>query len=207
MLMSTTCGAVVDWAALPTDREHRIRRRLMRWIATVAVGAVAAAGFNIDLGVSSLRIADNTGIDAYPAWTSPTRCAKPLVSKPGVADFRALILSQVGGADDGLEACKLIANRSGSLSDHADGRAWDWRMNARNSTDRATVEKVFDWLLRTDQQGNRNAMARRLGITYIIWNHRYYRVNDDDAAWSLTRARAIRMMATFTSRSRWLERR
>ena len=30
------------------------------------------------------------------------------------------------------------------------------------------------WLLKTDQYGHRHAMARRLGIMYIIWNDRMY---------------------------------
>jgi hypothetical protein len=38
-------------------------------------------------------------------------------------------------------------------------------------------------LLRSDERGHRNAIARRIGITYIIWNHRIYRVGSDDAHW------------------------
>jgi hypothetical protein len=122
-------------------------------------------------------------IDGYPRQTVIKACADPLIDKPGVAAFRAMILSQVGGGDDGLAVCKQIANDSGDFSDHADGRAWDWHMIASNPTDLATVDQVLDWLLRTDERGNRNAMARRLGITYIIWNHRYYRVGSNDAHW------------------------
>src|SRR5262245_47989183 len=122
-------------------------------------------------------------IDGYPARTSLTSCANPLVPKPGVAAFRAMILSQVDGSDDGIAVCKEIANSSKELSDHADGRAWDWHMLASSESDRAVVDRVLDWLLRTDERGNRNAMARRIGITYIIWNHLYYRVGSDDAKW------------------------
>jgi len=123
-------------------------------------------------------------IDSYPMRTTVTGCANPLVDKPGVADFRALLLSQVGGGDDGLAVCKKIANESGAFSDHADGRAWDWQVNASSATDRAMVDQVLNWLLRTDERGHRNAMARRTGITYIIWNHMIYRVRGDDARWT-----------------------
>jgi len=122
-------------------------------------------------------------IDSYPMRTTVTACADPLVSKPGVADFRNLLLSQVGGDDDGLAVCKKIANDSGDYSDHADGRAWDWHVSASSPTDRAMVDQVLNWLLRTDERGHRNAMARRIGITYVIWNHLIYRVRDDDARW------------------------
>jgi hypothetical protein len=122
-------------------------------------------------------------IDGYPASTRVTGCADPMGPKPGVADFRTLILSQVGGFDDGLAGCKQIANDSGAYSDHADGRAWDWRMRAASAVDRAKVDRVLNWLLRTDERGHRNANARRLGMTYIIWNHQYYRVGSDNATW------------------------
>jgi hypothetical protein len=90
----------------------------------------------------------------------------------------------MGGGDDGVAVCKKIANDSGALSDHADGRAWDWHAEATNPDDVARVNRLLDWLLRTDERGNRNAMARRIGITYIIWNHRYYRVGSDNAHWT-----------------------
>jgi hypothetical protein len=122
-------------------------------------------------------------IDVYPRGTRVAGCAEPLVGKPGVAAFRDLILTQVGGDDDGLAVCKKIANDSGSYSDHADGRAWDWHMHADDPADAAVVDQVLNWLLRTDERGNQNAVARRIGITYIIWNHQVYRVRDDGAAW------------------------
>jgi hypothetical protein len=122
-------------------------------------------------------------IDGYPRQTAVKACAEPLAPKPGVAAFRAMILSQVGGGDDGSAVCKEIANNSGELSDHADGRAWDWHVVASSPSDRAMVDTVFNWLLRTDDRGHRNAMARRIGITYIIWNHLYYRVGSDSARW------------------------
>jgi hypothetical protein len=122
-------------------------------------------------------------IDAYPLRTDVTACAKPLEPRPGVAAFRTLVLSRVGGGDDGSAVCKKIANDSGEYSDHADGRAWDWHLMANRASDRAMADRVLDWLLRTDERGHRNAMARRIGITYVIWDHRYYRVGADDAHW------------------------
>jgi len=161
----------------------RVRGGARYWIvAGVAMASYVAALVVVFWG-DPLKAGALFDIDHYPARTKISACAAPLVGKPGVADFRALILSQVGGGDDGLAVCKKIANDSGVYSDHADGRAWDWRVKASSATDRAMVDQVFNWLLRTDERGNRNAMARRLGITYIIWNHLIYRVGDDDAKW------------------------
>lgn len=155
-----------------------------RYLVTVGtVVALSAAGIALSGDASWTEVESAAEIDTYPARTRVTGCADPLVARPGVADFRRLILSNVGGGDDGLEVCKKIANNSGSYSDHADGRAWDWHVHASDADDSAMVDRVLDWLLRPDERGNRNAMARRFGITYIIWNHKYYRVGGDDAQW------------------------
>jgi hypothetical protein len=147
------------------------------WLGAAAMAATTVPGPALRGAITALDI------DVYPRGTRVTGCADPLVGKPGVAAFRELILTQVGGADDGLAVCKKIANDSGSYSDHADGRAWDWHMHADNPADAAVVDQVLNWLLRTDERGNQNAVARRIGITYIIWNHQVYRVRDDGAAW------------------------
>jgi hypothetical protein len=162
----------------------RVRGRPRHWIAAgVVVIAVCAATIVAIGSGGDRRQLSVLDIDPYPARTAVTSCARPLVGKPGVVAFRALILTQVGGGDDGLAVCKRIANTSGDYSDHADGRAWDWHVHARRAADRALVDRVLDWLLRTDERGHRNAMARRIGIRYIIWNHKIYRVRDDDARW------------------------
>lgn len=161
----------------------RFPGRPRSWIGAgvaIALCAVALVGLGRADATKALASVD---IDHYPRTTKVTACADPLVGKPGVVDFRTLILSQVGGRDDGLVVCKRIANASGAYSDHADGRAWDWHVKASSATDRAMVDRVLNWLLRTDERGHRNAMARRIGITYIIWNHRYYRVGGDNARW------------------------
>jgi hypothetical protein len=46
------------------------------------------------------------------------------------------------------------------------------------------VDRVLNWLLRSDERGNQYAVARRIGITYIIWNHQIYRVRSDNAHWA-----------------------
>jgi hypothetical protein len=62
----------------------------------------------------------------------------------------------------------------GSQSEHYDGRAIDWMTSVRNSHQRAAANAAIKWLLATDKAGNRFAMARRLGVMYIIWNNRMW---------------------------------
>ena len=162
----------------------RLRGRPEHWVGAGLVAVMlGVAGFQLLDQADPAHAVGAVDIDGYPARTEVTACAEPLVGKPGVVAFRSLVLSQLGGGDDGLQVCKLIANDSGSLSDHADGRAWDWHVEAKRATDRARVDRLLNWLLRPDERGHRNAMARRIGITYIIWNHQYYRVSSDDARW------------------------
>src|SRR5262245_54646143 len=78
------------------------RGRPGRWrtlvVALVTLGAYATVSSQEPHPQARFGLVD---IDAYPRLTGITACANPLVPKPGVAAFRAMILSQVGGTDDG----------------------------------------------------------------------------------------------------------
>ena len=77
----------------------------------------------------------------------------------------------------------------GVVSEHADGRAWDWAVDIDNPADKARATAVLNWLLATDAQGNQAAMARRLGIMYMAWDAKIigsYRLNDGWRPFSCT---------------------
>ncbi len=59
-------------------------------------------------------------------------------------------------------------------SEHYDGRAIDWMVNVKNAQQRAAANATIAWLLATDAHGNRFAMARRLGVMYLIFNNRMW---------------------------------
>ena len=62
----------------------------------------------------------------------------------------------------------------GTQSEHYDGRAIDWMVSVRNSRQYAAGKAAIAWLLATDSHGNRFAMARRLGVMYVIYNNRMW---------------------------------
>ncbi|MPZ97620.1 MAG: hypothetical protein GEU96_22555 [Propionibacteriales bacterium] len=65
--------------------------------------------------------------------------------------------------------------RVGGTSEHKEGRAFDWGgLRASSAADRARVDSLMSWLLATDKDGHKYAMARRLGIQYVIWNKRIW---------------------------------
>lgn len=114
-------------------------------------------------------------IDAYARYEGQDRCLS--TEQPGVRDFRAILQRHYGANGGGI----LRACNQGGRSEHKEGRAYDWMLNANNASDRAKADEFLDWLLATDAHGNRHAMARRFGVMYIIWNGRTwsaYRPND-----------------------------
>ena len=105
----------------------------------------------------------------YAPPTAPTSC-RP-TPQPGVVAFRDLVLQELGGRNLGIvRSCDRVS-ATGKLSDHHEGRAWDWGVNYYEPTDVARVEKLFDWLFAGNDDG-----ARWAGITYLIWNGKIWTV-------------------------------
>ena len=97
-----------------------------------------------------------------------------------MASFMRLVQRHYGGGSLGVgRGCG-----SGGQSEHKEGRAWDWAMNAGSAGDRSRVQALFNWLFATDAQCRSYANARRIGIMYIIWNHRMFRMYDTDRGWA-----------------------
>jgi len=117
-------------------------------------------------------------IDGYATYVPQSTC-DPVV-KPGVADFRQLVLAAYPGSSDlGItRACNI-----GGVSEHKEGRAWDWGVSAASPTQSAQANELLTWLLATDRYGNHAALLRRLGIMYIIWNGHIFGAYAADQGW------------------------
>ena len=105
-------------------------------------------------------------IDGYAEHTSPEEC-KPK-AKPGVAAF-AEILEEAYPATRWIGIGRACSGRH-ATSDHHEGRALDWARDVRDRRERRDARELLRWLFATDEHGNADAMARRLGITYVIWD-------------------------------------
>jgi hypothetical protein len=89
--------------------------------------------------------------------------------KPGPIALRNLLTATYGAIPAGISrVC------DGSTSEHAEGRALDWMADYANPDTRAKALAVIDWMRATDARGNANAIARRLGIEYWIYNKQMY---------------------------------
>ena len=138
------------------------------------MGTGAALGVAL-LGVAARRasahpVTPDFGrlIDPYPDYDGQSTCDP--TAKPGVLDFRTMVLaSWAGTADWGIvRECS-----AGGQSEHKEGRAWDW--GVPDASDRTAVEDLLRWLFATDRWGNRHARARRLGIMYVIHDKKIWR--------------------------------
>lgn len=62
----------------------------------------------------------------------------------------------------------------GGQSEHKEGRAFDWAADVNDGNDVAAVNDFLTALFATDAQGHRFALARRMGVMYVIWNHQIW---------------------------------
>jgi hypothetical protein len=100
-------------------------------------------------------------------------------AKPGVEAVRDLLRTTYGRTTIGIARdCSV-----GAVSEHKEGRALDWMISATNNTQKAKADAFLAWLLATDRYGNTYAMARRLGIQYVIWNRRIWSAYRADEGW------------------------
>ena len=108
-------------------------------------------------------------IEGYAPYQAQSICSP--TAKPGTVALRTLVMRAYPGSGDYgiIRNCKI-----GGRSEHKEGRAWDWKVSAGNAAQVRQVNDMLRWMFATDRYGNRFAMARRLGVMYIIWNHRIW---------------------------------
>lgn len=88
-------------------------------------------------------------------------------AKPGVLGFRDLLLATYPGSRNlGIgRVCE-----ADGVSEHKEGRAFDWGVDIENPAERAAADQVLAWMLGPDASGEPHAIARRLGLMYVIWD-------------------------------------
>lgn len=91
------------------------------------------------------------------------------VEKPGATALRELLRVTYGKANTAGSARSCSV---GGASEHKEGRAYDWMMNAYSSSDKAAADAFVAWLTGRDSAGVLGGNAHRLGIQYVIWNRR-----------------------------------
>ena len=123
-------------------------------------------------------ITPGSAIETFAPYQGQTACEP--IARTGVVAFRDLVLASYPDTGDAgiVRACSI-----GGTSEHKEGRAWDWRVNTSNPTHVEQVADLMDWLLATDEHGHAAAMARRLGVMYVIWDSRIWKSYQAAKGW------------------------
>ena len=162
----------------------RAARRAAHRAAALATATVLASGVLAAIAAPSFAVAPKVptrlpnAIERLSPYQPQSTCAP--IARPGVVKFRSLVLATYKGTGDSgiVRACSV-----GGRSEHKEGRAWDWRVSVKSATQVSQVNALFAWLFATDAHGNRYAMARRLGVMYIIWNKKIWGAYAASSSW------------------------
>lgn len=159
-------------------RARHARRRssvLLRRVGATVATALCAAAFGV--AAPAPAVAAVPALPALPAGIEtlapyePQRVCDPR-ARAGVVAFRRLVLTTYPGTRSGgiVRSCG-----KGARSEHKEGRAWDWSVDATKPAQRAQAEAFLAWLLAPDARGFSAANARRMGIMYVVWDGRIWR--------------------------------
>jgi hypothetical protein len=109
-------------------------------------------------------------VDAPAPYDGQTTCTR--TPAPGTVALAHWLLHTypVTGSLGMMRACNI-----GGRSEHKDGRAFDWAADIRRAKQRRAAYRFIRTALATDAAGNTHALARRMGIMYLIY---------DDTIWS-----------------------
>lgn len=109
-------------------------------------------------------------IEGYASYAAPRHCHPH--PRPGTVRLGRWLVRQYGGGivSEG-RACR---RKDGPTSEHQTGQALDWSADVTKRADRRRVKALMKRLFATDRHGNADALARRMGIMYLIWDDEIY---------------------------------
>lgn len=142
-----------------TPRRPRSGTSLLMWPFAVALSLLLVVG-----AAPTARAAP---IEDYASWQGGTTCRPK--DKPGTVFLAGWMVKRFGGVRGGIgRAC------SPSTSEHEEGRAFDWGLDATKKRDRKRARLFMAKIFASDRPGNAHAKARRMGVMYVIWNDRMW---------------------------------
>ncbi len=142
-------------------------RVFARSIATVLL----CAGSYVAVGGSAG--AADVPVEPYAGYEPQTVCSP--VAKPGTKVLGRWVVASFGGRAGAIgRGCA-----GSSKSEHKEGRAFDWSLNAKSAADRTRAARFLQRITATGPTGERAELARRMGVMYLIWNDRIYAAYDE----------------------------
>ncbi|TIC79922.1 hypothetical protein [Nocardioides sp. GY 10127] len=142
---------------------HHPVRRTTRSLLLALVLALA-------LGAGLAAPASATPIEGYASYDGADEC-KP-AAKRGTVFLEAWTVRHFGGVAGGISRdCKRDKD---VYSEHQEGRAFDWMVDSRTTSGARKAKRFLRTLFRKDARGNTDALARRMGVMYVIWDDEIY---------------------------------
>jgi hypothetical protein len=137
---------------------HATTRRLFTMLlatsACLALTATAGAG--------------GAPVEPYASYQPQSVCSPK--AKPGTQALGRWVVRAYGGGYGRISgSCK-----GRSVSEHKEGRAFDWSLDAAKVRDRARAQRFMKAVLAAGPSGEPAELARRMGIMYVIWNDHIY---------------------------------
>jgi len=129
----------------------------------LCLGAVATARLHTN-PANDKRLIDKELED--PRYDSSHGCRDN--PPPGMLAFQSWLQGNVRGETWGIMRCENWGG--GNYSVHAEGRAIDWHLDARNAGERRAAMNLINTLIERDRKGNSSALARRMGVQGIIFD-------------------------------------
>ena len=129
----------------------RVLRTVRSAVVAVSVALVVGA---MGTGLAQAAVPDPVAPEKAPALVEGLSPYLPQVScdpvaKPGTLALRSMLLATYGGRDLGItRGCDV-----GATSEHKEGRAWDWGLNASVPAEKAVADQFLTWLLAPGRVG------------------------------------------------------
>ncbi len=161
------------------DTLMMLRRSALVTVALVVALLVGPAAARLSVAAAAPAAPPfGPAIDGYAGYDAQDTCSP--TAKPGAVALRDLL-----GATYPVTSSSGIGRdcNVGGTSEHKEGRAYDWNVDAGNPVQKAMADELLTWLLAPDVHGNKHAMARRLGIMYVIWNRQTWKAYAPEKGW------------------------
>ena len=143
-------------------------------LPTLLVGATSAAaeeGTTSARGIVTSSAPYLMPVEPYAGYQPQTKCRRK--PKPGVLALADWLVARGGGYGAISRECA-----GSSTSEHKESRAFDWVLDATSETDQALVAAMLEEIFAPDDTGQPHALARRMGIMYVIWDDHMYAAYD-----------------------------
>jgi hypothetical protein len=141
-------------------------------LVAVAVSLCTAAASLA--GPAAVAGVDGSGlpVEDYASYDPQNSCTKK--PRAGTVALGGWLVTTYGGTGG---AVNRPCSGAGA-SEHKDGRAVDWVLDADNPAQRKQAKAFLAAAFATDAEGNPAALARRMGIMYVIWSDKFYPAYD-----------------------------